>query len=267
MWGAIIGDIVGSRFEFKSIDRRNIEFFNQYCCYTDDTVMTVAVADTLLNFEPTDEAKFKENLIKNFHKYGNKYLGCGFGGRFFSWIVNGETKPYNSFGNGSAMRVSPVGWYAKSLKEAEHIAKLTAEITHNHPEGIKGAQSVAGAIWLARQGKSKKEIREYVTKYGYNLDFSLVDLKDEKHFFDMSCQTTVPIAFKCFFEAEDFEDAVRKAVWVGGDTDTIAAIAGAIAEAHFVIKKLLIEQVKKYLDEKLLGVAEKFTTQYKNDER
>lgn len=264
MWGAIIGDIVGSRFEFNSVNNRsNIELFKEYCCYTDDTVMTVAVADTLLKVEPTDEKIFKENLIKAFHRYGETYISCGFGARFFSWILNCETKPYNSLGNGSAMRVSPAGWYAKSLEEAELIAKLTAEITHDHPEGIKGAQSVAGAILLARQGKSKDKIKDYVTtKYGYNLDFSLVDLKDEKHFFDMSCQTTVPIAFKCFLDGEDFTDTVRKAILIGGDTDTIAAIAGSIAEAYFGIDNLLIEQAKKYLDKPLLNVAEKFTAKY-----
>ena len=174
--------------------------------------------------------------------------------------MKGEIEPYNSFGNGSAMRVSPVGGYARSLNEAERIAKLTAEITHDHPEGIKGAQAIAGAIWLAKSGVSKAEIKAYVqAEYGYDPDISLDALRKKEYVWDETCQTTVPIAIKCFLESIDFEDTVKTAVSVGGDSDTIAAIAGSIAEAYFGIGASLIAQAKNYLDDKLLGVAERFT--------
>lgn len=264
MYGAIIGDIVGSRFEFNSNRSKDFELFVPASRFTDDSVLTVAVAETLLKYDKiTDENQFKRDLVSAFHKYGREYIGCGFGGRFLTWIINCETQPYNSFGNGSAMRVSPVAWYADSLEETEYIAKLTAEVTHNHPEGIKGAQSVAGAIWLARQGKSKKEIKEYAEiKYGYDLNFSLNDLSDEKHFFDLSCQVTVPIALKCFLEAKDYMDTVRKAVWVGGDVDTIASIAGSVAEAYYGIDDYSKDMVRIKLDKNLYAIVEEFDKKY-----
>lgn len=166
MTGAIIGDIVGSRFEFDNHKSKDFTLFTPECFFTDDTVMTLAVAKALNKYESiTDYEDFRQTLIKSMHEVGIHYSDCGYGGRFYGWIMNRQTQPYNSYGNGSAMRVSPVSWYAKSLAEAENLAKATAEVTHNHPEGIKGAVSVAGAIYLARTGSSMAEIKEYVSRF------------------------------------------------------------------------------------------------------
>lgn len=176
MIGAIIGDIVGSRFEFDNHKSKDFTFFTPQCFFTDDTVMTLAVANAMNKYEIiTNLEYFKQSLIKSMHEVGIHYPDSGYGGRFYGWIINKRTEPYNSFGNGSAMRVSPVSWYAKSLEETETLAKATAEVTHNHPEGIKGAVSVAGAIYLARSGKSMAEIKEYVSRF-YKIDFTLDEI-------------------------------------------------------------------------------------------
>ena len=187
MTGAIIGDIVGSRFEFDNHKSKDFTLFTHECFFTDDTVMTLAVANALNKYETiTDLEAFKQTLIKSMHSIGVKYPYCGYGGRFVSWLITRSTTPYNSFGNGSAMRVSPVSWYAKSLDEAEALAKATAEVTHNHPEGIKGAVSVAGAIYLARTGYSMAEIKEYVSKF-YKIDFTLDEIRSTYGFYE-TCQ-------------------------------------------------------------------------------
>jgi type I restriction enzyme M protein len=257
MTGAIIGDIVGSRFEFHNHKSKDFTFFTPRCFFTDDTVMTLAVANALNEFEEiTDSEKFKDTLIKSMHAIGIHYPSCGYGGRFYSWIMNRESEPYNSYGNGSAMRVSPVGWYAKSLEEAEGLAKITAEVTHNHPEGIKGAVSVAGAIYLARTGHSKEEIKKYASEF-YTLDFTLDEIRPTYGFYEI-CQKSVPQAFQAFFEATDFEDAIRNAVSIGGDSDTIAAITGSIAEAFYGIDENLRKTAEYYLDGRLSEIYNKF---------
>ena len=253
MTGAIIGDIVGSRFEFDNCKTTEFTLFTEKNFFTDDTVMTLAVAKTFCDIDKvTDLEKFKKELIKNMHDLGDRYPDCGYGGRFAEWITKRKTEPYNSYGNGSAMRVSPVAWRATSLEECEKLATATAEVTHNHPEGIKGAVSVAGAIYLARTGHSMNEIKEYVSGF-YNIDFTLDEIRDTYGFYE-TCQESVPQAFEAFFESTDFESAIRKAISIGGDSDTIAAITGSVAEAFYGIKKDMKDTALSYLDGRLLKI-------------
>ena len=256
MIGAILGDIVGSIYEYDNIKTKDFELFNYNCMFTDDTVMTIAVAKALSQYNRADgEEILKINLIKIMHELGNLYPDVGYGGHFCDWLLDGLTKPYNSYGNGSAMRVSYVGEWANSLDEAEKIAKATAEITHNHPEGIKGAQSVAGAVYLAKIGKSKEEIKEYVSKY-YDINFTLDDIRPT-YKFEVSCQKSVPVAFEAFFESNSFEDAIRCAISVGGDSDTIGAITGSVAENFYGIDDDLKYTALSYIDNYLLDEIEK----------
>ncbi len=262
MWGAIIGDIVGSRFEFANYRDKDFSLFDSNCRFTDDSVLTAAVAETLLSFDETPgEREFKDALIYAFHQYGKAYFNCGFGGRFFDWVIDRKREPYGSYGNGSAMRVSPVGWYASTLEEAERFAKWSAEVTHNHPEGIKGAVATAGAIFLARSGKMKPVIKHYVEGLGYALNVPVVRLQKTNDF-DESCMATIPVAVRCFLEGEDFEDTIRNAISVGGDSDTIGAIAGSIAEAYFGVDEVYKVMAKRYLDERLKNTAEMFEKAY-----
>lgn len=261
MTGAIIGDVVGSRFEFDNYKSKDFEMFHTECDFTDDSVMTIAIAKALTQHETiTDYEAFRKELIKVMHDVGNRYPYCGFGGRFFDWILFRRTEPYNSFGNGSAMRVSPVGWFANSLEECEKLAKATAEVTHNHPEGIKGAVSVAGAIYLARTGHTMDEIKEYVSKF-YAIDFTLGEIRDDYDFYEI-CQKSVPQAFEAFFESTSFEDAIRNAISIGGDSDTIAAITGSIAEAYYGVDEEMKETALSYLDDYLLEIAENFIEKF-----
>ena len=261
MLGAVIGDIAGSRFEFDNLKSKKFELFSPECDFTDDSVMTIAVAKTLMHYKQIkDIEEFKMRLIYVLHEVGVRYPDCGYGGRFLVWMMRGGTEPYNSYGNGSAMRVSPVAWFASSLEECEKLAQATAEITHNHPEGIKGAVSVAGAIYLAREGKSMDEIKEYVSNF-YTIDFILDEIRDEYDFVEI-CQESVPQAFEAFFESTSFEDAIRNAISIGGDSDTIAAIAGSIAEAYYGIDEDIKETALSYLDGYLVDIAEKFIDKF-----
>ena len=225
--GAIAGDIIGSAYEFNPTRDHDFELFTPESTFTDDTVLTMANALWLLD----DEQHSPERLVRIMLDMCRKYPDRGYGGRFARWIYDGDPQPYNSFGNGSAMRVSPVGYYARTLDEAMELAKISAEVTHNHPEGIKGAQATAAAIFLARQGKSKKEIREFVEKiFHYDLSRTLEEIRPT-FTFDETCQRTVPEAITCFMEGKDYEDVVRLSVALAGDADTIAAIAGSISSA------------------------------------
>lgn len=256
MKGAIIGDIVGSIYEFDNLKSKNFELFKPECEFTDDSVLTVAVAEALLNFNPDDEENFKENLIDIFHKYGELYPDVGYGGHYLSWVEHKHREPYNSCGNGSAMRTSAVGWYAKSIEECERIAKLCAEITHNHPDGIAGAQATAGVIFLARNGASKDELKAYMEKY-YPVDFTIDEIRPTYEY-EIINKTTVPQAFRCFYEATDFEDTIRNAISIGGDSDTVAAIAGSMAEAFFSIPEDMAETGMSYLDNYMSEIIEEF---------
>ena len=234
--------------------------FKPECEFTDDSVLTVAVAEALLNFNPDDEESFKENLIDIFHKYGEMYPDVGYGGHYLSWVENKRREPYNSCGNGSAMRTSAVGWYVKSIEECERIAKLCAEITHNHPDGIAGAQATAGVIFLARNGASKDELKAYMEKY-YPVDFTIDEIRPTYEY-EIINKTTVPQAFRCFYEAKDFEDTIRNAISIGGDSDTVAAIAGSLAEAFFGIPEDISETGMSYLDEYMCDAVELFYQKY-----
>ena len=234
VYGAVIGDIVGSKYEFHNIKRKDFPLFSDGCSYTDDSIMTIAVANALLN-SWNDKENFTPALIEEMQRLGQRYPypQGGYGGRFASWLQRKRPQPYNSFGNGSAMRVSPCAIYAVELDEALELAELSASVTHNHPEGIKGAKAVAAAIFLAKQKKTKTEIREYIEKNFYPLSETIEDIR-RYYTFDETCQGTVPQAIIAFLESESFEDAIRNAVSVGGDTDTIAAITGSIAWAFYL---------------------------------
>lgn len=250
MLGAITGDTIGSRFECYGTKRTDFELFYPSCRYTDDSVMTMAVAEWLMD-EPTHSYKVLEQKMV---KYGNMNPECGFGVKFFSWLFmperfneDGIRRPYNSCGNGSAMRVSAVGWMFDSLEETERVAEISASITHNHPEGIKGAQATAAAIFMARNGKTKKEIKDYITnKYGYDLNRKLDDIRP-RYGFDVTCQGSVPESIIAFLESHDYESTIRLAVSLGGDSDTQACIAGGIAEAFYGMPDEIIIQIAGYL--------------------
>lgn len=238
MFGAIAGDIIGSIFEWHNVKTTNFELFNRQSRFTDDTVMTVAIADAILNREVygnfiIDTIEAKKAYKYKLREYGKKYPDAGYGQMFNDWLTSKELRPYKSYGNGSAMRVSPVGFAFNSLKEVLKEAKRSAVVTHNHREGVKGAQAVASAVFLARTGRSKKEIKEYIEKkFKYNLNRRLDDIRPG-YKFDSSCQGSIPEAIISFLEADSYEDAVRKAVSIGGDSDTIACIAGGIAQAYY----------------------------------
>ena len=263
MIGAILGDIVGSIYEFDNIKTKDFELFDKESFFTDDSVMTIAIAEALMQYKSIDEnniKEFKEKLIDIMHEIGIKYPDCGYGGHFLMWILRNKREPYNSFGNGSAMRVSSVGWYAKTLEETELIAKVTAEVSHNHPEGIKGAVATAGAVFLARKGTTMDEIKKYISKY-YTIDFTIDEIRPI-YDYDITCQGTVPQAMQAFLESENFEDAIRNAISIGGDSDTLAAITGAVAEAYYGIPDDLKETALSYLDDRLLDITERFEEKY-----
>ena len=270
MFGAVIGDIVGSRFEFEDHKSKDFDLFgndglkNTVCEYTDDSVMTIAVADALLSFDRIpDDDSFKNKLIERMHYHGRKRMNAGYGPRFYKWLKEGSTKPYYSFGNGSAMRVSPVGWVCDSLEDTLHIAKLTAEVTHNHPEGIKGAQAVAAAIMMSRNGKTKDEIRQYTETHFYNNTAGLfLDIIRPDYTYDVSCHGSVPVALVAFFEATDFEDAIKNAVSVGGDSDTLACITGGISEAFYGVPDQIRKKAESYIDEEMLSVSLAFQKRF-----
>lgn len=237
--GAIAGDVIGSAYEFNPTREYDFELFTPESTFTDDTVLTMANAVWLLE----DEQHTHDKLVKIMLDMCRKYPGRGYGGRFAHWIQDDNPQPYNSFGNGSAMRVSPVGYYAQSLDEALDLARISAEVTHNHPEGVKGAQATAAAIFLARQGKTKREIRRYEEKtFEYDLDRSLEEIRPY-YTFDETCQRTVPEAFLCFMEGKDYEDVIRLAVSLAADADTLAAIAGPIASATMDVPNEIVQRV------------------------
>lgn len=261
MIGAILGDIVGSPYEF---DRgKKIKDFGPLFIdaseYTDDSVMTIAVADGLMKAGlDADAETIKKSVVKSLKEWGRKYIDAGYGQRFIWWLMLEDEQPYGSWGNGSAMRVSSAGWLYDTLERTREVAKLTAEVTHNHPEGIKGAEATASAIYMARTGKSKDEIKQYIIdEFGYDLSRTLDDIRPDYHHVE-SCQQTVPEAIISFLEAENFEDAVRNAVSLGGDADTLAAIAGSIAEAYFGIPAYLKAECRNRIDSEMLRVLDVF---------
>ncbi len=254
MLGAILGDIVGSLYEFDNIKMKDFDFFDQRSFFTDDTVLSVATADCILN---------KGDFAQYYRDYANRYPGRGYGTNFTRWVDSQDPKPYNSLGNGSAMRVGPVGWAYDSEEKVLEMAKKSAEATHNHPEGIKGAQATALSIYLSRIGEDKPYIKKTIEDYfGYDLSESVEEIR-EWYYFDETCPKTVPQAMICFIESVDFEDAIRNAISIGGDSDTVAAITGAVAEAYYQgMPQQLIDFTFLKLEKDLLDVIEEFIERY-----
>lgn len=264
MVGAILGDIIGSVYEFRNYKAKDFPLFSRRSTFTDDTVMTLAVADALMKVTPEDhDDVIRAQLVHSMQTIGRHYPRCGYGGRFIGWMFSDRPQPYNSCGNGSGMRVSSVGWFYDDLDTVQRMAKLTADVTHNHPEGVKGAQSVAAAIFLARTGKSKADIKAYVEQqFGYDLDRTCDEIRPTYHHVE-TCQGSVPEAIIAFLEGSDFEDVIRTAVSIGGDSDTIADMAGAIAEAFYGVPEELKQECRDRLPKELRDILEQAELQLK----
>lgn len=260
MYGAILGDIIGSPFEFDRGNKsKDFELFSPGCEFTDDTVMTLAVAEGLMNVDlQADDETIKESIIKSLKYWGKKYPDAGYGARFAMWLMLPISKPYNSCGNGSAMRVAAAGWMADTMEETRRLARLTAEVTHNHPEGIKGAEATAAAIFMARKGFDKDQIKDYiVNEFQYDLSRTCDEIRPDYYHTEL-CQQTVPEAITAFLEGSDFEDVIRTAVSLGGDCDTLTCIAGSIAEAYYGVPEDLKQEVNDRVDEELLEILKQF---------
>ena len=254
MLGAIVGDIVGSVYEFHNTKSMNFELFTPWSRFTDDSVMTLAVAKWLVE----DETHTIHYLIYCMQELGNRYPNGGYGGNFRTWLREDNPQPYNSWGNGAGMRVSPVGLYAKTLDEALALAALTASVSHNHPEGVKGAQAIAACVFLCKEGKSKAEIKEYIEKtFDYNLNRSIAEIRP-RYEFDVSCQGSVPEAIIAFLDGNSFEEVIRLAISLGGDSDTIGAMAGAIAACMYPIPDEIVNRCNTILTEDLKEIKDKF---------
>ena len=260
MLGAIIGDIVGSRFEWHNIKTKEFQFLTYQCKPTDDSVMSFAIAQSVLSCNG-DMTKLSQYAVKYMQELGQEYPHAGYGGHFGSWIYAKNPAPYNSWGNGAAMRVSPCGFAANSIEEAIKLADAVTEVTHNHPEGMKGAEATAVAIYMAKTGSSIIEIRDYIEKHYYKIDFTLESIR-ENYTFDVSCQGSVPQALEAFFESTSFEDAIRNAISIGGDSDTIAAITGGIAEAYYGISADIRKHALTFLDNRMLSILNAFESTY-----
>ena len=263
MIGSIIGDIVGSRYEFNNIKTKDFELFSERNYFTDDSVMTIATADWILN----------GGQVKNYYAdWGHKYPNAGYGGNFYIWLFRmkrfGDEKPYNSCGNGSAMRIGPVGWVFATEEETLAAAKISAECTHNHPEGIKGAQAVALCIFMARNGASKEEIRNKIeATIGYNLKFTIDEIRstygwDSEFGNGGLCQASVPQAIVAFLDGNDFEDCIRNAISIGGDSDTIGCITGSIAEAFYGVPQAIRDKAMTYLPDEFKEIIHTLENMY-----
>ncbi|MBR2101780.1 MAG: ADP-ribosylglycohydrolase family protein [Prevotella sp.] len=251
MIGAIAGDIIGQPYEFRGVDEQHFKFFDRQCQYTDDTVLTMAVADWLCH----PGSSLQDYLLL----YGRKYDWIGYGGMFLRWCRSSTPRPYNSFGNGSAMRVSAVACWANSIEEAMALARKSAMPTHNHPEGIKGAQAIAVATLMARLGQPKEQIKSKLLElFDYDLNRPYLDLYNADYVFDVTCQGTVPAALICFFESISYEDCLFKAVLTNKDTDTAAAVAGAVAGAFYGVPVKIRQQALSRLPKEFIDVIQRF---------
>lgn len=262
MYGAIFGDVIGSRFEFdRGGKTKEFKLFTEQDSYTDDTVMTIAVGEGLLRAgKDASNEDIKQFVIRSMQTWGHKYPDAGYGGRFYGWLFNGrDPKPYGSYGNGSAMRVSAVGWLYDSLERTREVARLSAEVTHNHPEGIKGAECTAAVMYMGRTGSTKEEILEYITsEFGYDISESLDEMR-KRHEHVETCQDSMPKALRSFFDGDSYEDVVRNAVSLGGDTDTLAAIAGAMAETFYGIPSSIMAEGMGYIPDDMNVVLDSFS--------
>lgn len=260
MLGAIIGDVVGSRFEWHNIKSKDFPLFVPNCRPTDDSIMTLAIAQAILSCEG-DRAALAEKAVASMQELGRRYPFAGYGGRFFQWLLARNPKPYGSYGNGAAMRVSPCAYAAGTLDEAKALSKAVTAVTHDHPEGIKGAEAVVTAVFLALHGSGIEEIRRHIGENYYPMDFTLDEIRPAYRF-DVSCQGSVPQAIMAFLESTSFEDAIRNAISIGGDSDTIAAIAGGIAEAYYGIPEKLKKQALPCLDQTQRDILNRFKAKY-----
>ncbi|WP_044958155.1 ADP-ribosylglycohydrolase family protein [Butyrivibrio sp. LC3010] len=259
MYGAIIGDIVGSPYEFGK--RKKNKLFRLFCRkshFTDDTAMTVAIADALLRYgENADEQEMKKAFQDSMQLWGNRYINAGYGGLFYEWLLSSDPKPYGSYGNGSAMRVSPVGFYYSTLERTREVARWSAEVMHNDPEGIKGAEATASSIWLARHGAIKADIKEYIeNEFGYDLTETCDEIRP-KYCFICTCQGSVPESIRAFLDGRNYVDCVRTAISLGGDADTMGCITGGIAEAYYGMPKWLVNKGKRRLPKDMVEVMER----------
>ena len=261
MYGAILGDMIGAPFEFDRGEKtKDFPLFTEESQFTDDSVMTIAVAEALLSVSPeASDDEVRKALTESMQKWGHRYPDAGYGGRFYGWLFSGaEPKPYGSFGNGSAMRVASVGWLYPTLAKTRQMARLSADVTHNHPEGIKGAESVAAAIFLARTGSSKKQIKDYIVKeFGYDLSRTCDEIRPYYRHVE-SCQETVPEAITAFLEGNSFDDVIRTAVSLGGDCDTLTCIAGSMAESYYGVPAAMVAECKKRLPREMQDVIKRF---------
>jgi type I restriction enzyme M protein len=266
MIGAIIGDIVGSRFEWRNCKSKDFTFLvgghesRCSCCFTDDSVMTLAVVDAIMNWKESGNESLKslsEEAVASMQEFGGRYPRVGYGPAFCQWLSLAHPVPYNSWGNGAAMRVSMCGWAGRTVEEVKGLSRAVTRVTHNHPEGIKGAEATAVATFLARTGESMEQIRDVIVRDYYALDFTIDEIRPAYEF-DVSCQGSVPQALEAFFESTSFEDAIRNAVSIGGDSDTIAAICGAVAGAFYGVPDDIRKKAESFLTSDLLHVLHKF---------
>jgi type I restriction enzyme M protein len=256
MLGAIIGDVVGSVYEFNNIRTKDFPLFRPSCFFTDDTVMTIATYKALKACKGKYK-KLPKMTIKYKQFYGAEYPNLSYGKSFGIWLNRRKPLPYNSYGNGAAMSVSPVAYFAQDIEQVKDLSYKVTAVTHNHPEGIKGAEATAVAIWLAKNHYSKEQIKEHIEKNYYSLDFNYEDLV-KNYQFNETCQKTVPQAIYCFLISENFEDAIRTGISIGGDSDTLCAIIGAIAEAYYGIPEDIKHMVYQYLDDDLMKIVKDF---------
>ncbi len=264
MIGAIIGDTVGSRFEFNNINTKNFEFLNRLCEPTDDSIMTIALADAIIRWEKEGRptyGRLSELAVRCMRSWGNHYPFAGYGGHFRHWLSDLSMGPYNSCGNGAAMRISPVGWAARTLEECIAMSRAVTEVTHNHPDGIKGAESTAVQIFLARQGMGLKDLNTYEESHYYPLTHNL-DWLMRNYDWHSLCDGTCQAAFQCLYESTGYEDAIRNCMAVGGDCDTTGSICGGIAEAVYGVPENLKKEIRSYLDSYELVVIDDFCDRF-----
>lgn len=259
MLGAIIGDIVGSRFEWDNHRSKNFTLFTPQCFVTDDSVMTIAVGTALLT--SNTETLQPQHVVQTLQDIGRPYPKCGYGAAFREWMYTDHPQPYHSYGNGAAMRISPVAYVATSLDEVKQLSHIVTSVSHNHPEGYKGAEATAVATYLARTGISRDDIRDIILRDYYPINFTIDSIRPT-YAFNETCQDTVPQAIQAFFESTDFEDAIRTAISVGGDSDTLAAITGSIAAAYYGVPQSIREEALPFLDPYLRSRFDQFDSQY-----
>lgn len=262
MIGAIVGDIVGSIYEWDNIKTKEFKFLTKENFFTDDTVMTLAIAKALLKLDK-DLKSWQTYLIKEMQTIGLKHPASGYGRYFMLWLLSKNPKPYHSYGNGAGMRISPVAYVGKTLDEVTFLSRIVTEVTHDHPEGIKAAEAIAVATFMARKKCSKSEIKQHIQKHYYPLNFTLKDIRPT-YTFDETAQGSTPQAIVAFLESDSFEDAIRNAISIGGDSDTIAAMTGAVAEGFYGIPKAIQNKALSYLTKDLKDIVKNFNKQFRN---